>query len=373
MEITKDMPMKQKILILLWLIANINIFSNDLFTPKINHGELIELNVNTIAQTLGISEEDVKAHPPEKEGFGPIESYGEYHEFFQILSMIPRGFFIQDIPEEGLTFYRVMYEVEQQHAITDEVLCYERIFYQDRDTGEIILSYEDYMNYKARGWQLSTPEIEKGVMLIVRNGSYDGVMVYRLWYEDVYEMEDPPRYETKNRHEAFVYFFGDGEKTAVPDNFEDPDIHITASNPLIDRDDRFKYTIQNAFDQNPATSYVEDTEDDLMEVSISFSDEYYNALLDKNISIVSRRIINGYAQDGNLYQLNNRIKKEKSYELVDNFLDYQIMPRKYTELGVGYRIIVKDIYKGSKYNDTCLAEYDWKMNIGDWIFGGYDE
>ena len=62
-----------------------------------------------------------------------------------------------------------------------------------------------------------------------------------------------------------------------------------------------KYSIQNAFDGNPATSYVENTEDDLIRIAISAE-----GVFDKV------RLINGYAKNKELYYSNNRIKTVSS-------------------------------------------------------------
>jgi len=160
--------------------------------------------------------------------------------------------------------------------------------------------------------------------------------------------------------------------------------------------DTFKYTIQNAFDKNPATSYVEDTDDDLFSIRFVFAKELffqnYSRVIGKSLSINNISVINGYAANENLYFSNNRIKELiiSSYNLEnkkksDNFLK---------ELSKIYTGILKDnnlsfstiqipkekiysvtfsctqLYKGKKYNDTCLAEFDlYNKNVG-WLFGG---
>ena len=376
----------------LFILALISIFplcGEDLFTPKINHGELTRLDINSIASTLGISEDEVVAYPPEIDGFGPIDTHSEYKSQIYVDSMIPRGFFKQEIKEENLIFYRIMYEVNRTNELDYGTTTYQRIYYQDKETGEISLSYEDYMNFMILGRQLSTPEIQKGVMLIVRNGSYDGVMIYRLWNEKIYEMEGPPRYDLEKKHEAFVYFFKEGNKTAIPGKGFKPDITITASNPLLDGDDIFKYTIQNAFDQNPATSYVEDTEDDLIYISFKFNKR------EQTISYI--RIINGFAVS-KYYLLNNRIKdmlftinlfnkndflenkaKLPTFTFIDDNLNFQIIDRKadfpkYKLFPTsGFSIAVESVYSGTQWNDTCIAELDLKQLDSSWILGGDNE
>ena len=123
-----------------------------------------------------------------------------------------------------------------------------------------------------------------------------------------------------------------------------------------------KYSIQNAFDGNPATSYVENTENDMIEIRF-----YPGYVPDKQMAI-----INGYAQNNSLYKSNNRIKTFKdrsgrhSSELEDDCLDYQYVPWEENA------VISTDIYKGERYNDTCIAELNFLYHNG-WLFGDLNE
>ena len=123
-----------------------------------------------------------------------------------------------------------------------------------------------------------------------------------------------------------------------------------------------KYSIQNAFDGNPATSYVENTENDMIEIRF-----YPGYVPDKQMAI-----INGYAQNNSLYKSNNRIKTFKdrsgrhSSELEDDCLDYQYVPWEENA------VISTDIYKGEQYNNTCIAELNFLCN-NSWLFGDLNE
>ncbi|WP_420893971.1 NADase-type glycan-binding domain-containing protein [Treponema pedis] len=129
----------------------------------------------------------------------------------------------------------------------------------------------------------------------------------------------------------------------------------------MDKAHPFKYTIQNAFDGNPVTSYVEDTEDDTIKISL-YSKEL-------NLNCIKIKIINGYAQNEMLYKNNNRIKvidslneKSTAVTLKDENLKPQIIN------WIDYSFYVKDLYKGKKYNDTYIAELDFQSENGNWIF-----
>jgi len=141
-------------------------------------------------------------------------------------------------------------------------------------------------------------------------------------------------------------------------------IQINASNCLVDPNIPLRYSLQNAFDGDPATSYVENTEDDLIE--LEFSDIFRLGYINKIA------IINGYAENPSLYKENNRVKRIKrgddEISIIDGYLSYQFIdtPKK------PQWVIVTDIYKGEKYNDTCIAELNVKTDKG-WLFGDIDE
>lgn len=155
-------------------------------------------------------------------------------------------------------------------------------------------------------------------------------------------------------------------------------ISIQASHCLFDSKCPFKYSIQNAFDGNPATSYVENTEDDLMKIV------FRNISIRKNLQ-TKFAIINGYGTNVLLYENNNRIRNcglnnsdnnPFLIELKDNCLAYQINNIKrsddaYTGL---FEFIINDIFPGKKYKDTCIAELNFfNSNEKTWIFGDIDE
>lgn len=132
---------------------------------------------------------------------------------------------------------------------------------------------------------------------------------------------------------------------------------IEASNCLFDPKCPLKYSIQNAFDGNPETSYVENTEDDLMLIELPVDGG--------DVSEIA--LINGYATNEKLYFSNNRIKKlGKARVFQDGILSYQIIPC------FGNYLEFTDIYKGERYNDTCIAEINLRVNK-KWFYGDIDE
>jgi hypothetical protein len=137
---------------------------------------------------------------------------------------------------------------------------------------------------------------------------------------------------------------------------------IQASDCLVDPNIPLRYGLQSAFDGDPSTSYVENTKDDSFNIFIS------SLVSGEMCSISGISIINGYAANAGLYKANNRVKcvknafANKTYTLSDNDLEYQIIN---TDPSQSY--ITTANYRGEKYNDTCIAELDFKCPIG-WLF-----
>jgi hypothetical protein len=138
-------------------------------------------------------------------------------------------------------------------------------------------------------------------------------------------------------------------------------IEIGGSECLIDPRSPLRYGLASAFDNDPSTSYVENTEDDLMQIWIYIKPD----------DLIRCAIINGYAQNMTLYKNNNRIKSlwvdNYTTELHDNILSYQFLNNAYQCL------YISDVFKGEKYNDTCLAEYNVYVDEIGWLFGDINE
>jgi hypothetical protein len=97
-------------------------------------------------------------------------------------------------------------------------------------------------------------------------------------------------------------------------------------------------------------------------------------------------IKNGITENENLYYANNRVKKinlqfsqgeERVVELLDGKLDYQVCVINIKTEWV--KIIILDIYKGRKFNDTCISEIaleTWKhpseMDAQEKKYFGYE-
>jgi hypothetical protein len=182
-------------------------------------------------------------------------------------------------------------------------------------------------------------------------------------------MED--KREITKKSEGFWFYYDDAFMTRFPKSMdferESQAIRMEASFPLIDKERPFVYTLQNAFDGDERTAFVEDTEDNLLEVKITQPNKEPEPLPCKKL-----RVINGFASNERLYRSNNRIREIES-ENGDSF-SCKDGSRLYQESEwTSSQVIVKSLYKGEKYSDTCLAEIDFLIkSSGDkehWFCG----
>jgi hypothetical protein len=176
------------------------------------------------------------------------------------------------------------------------------------------------------------------------------------------------------------FTIGGKGKYALYEPQVDTDITITASDCLFDTRCPLKYSIQNAFDGDPATSYVENTDDDLMEIGFTILSPEM-----KNINLLT--LNNGYSKSSELYFANNRIKEFEiaSYKLVSQtelginkpvefICADKIMKNQSFGFGIKNRVGPLKIralstFKGIKFNDTCMAELNLQTKDKKWIFG----
>ena len=162
-------------------------------------------------------------------------------------------------------------------------------------------------------------------------------------------------------------------------------VSIKASQPLVDSKRPFMYSINNAFDGNTGTAYVENTDDNL----------FYISVWKKNINndfgkLENLQLYNGYCLNEHLFKLNSRIKnyalfinyittideiKYSNYiSIYENFLtdsyNQQIININYDKLPFStYYFEIKDYYKGEKYDDVCLSELNLYFSKIGYLFG----
>lgn len=367
-------------------------------TPHINKGKLTELTLEQAVKELQLSQKELQ--DINKEFYGVLEFNSNFPPVQEADFDSEVHIFKQMFKETNEIIYRVISRTKET-APFDRTGIFQKGYYTNGH-GKPNLIFADFYDTEAEtfGQSVTSVRLNYNFMPVIKNNKIAGIMIYGIERFDKENSIMEYTGSTRNLyHKAAVYWSDDFSTADLRNRYENnADIHIECSKPLIDEKDTFKYTIQNAFDKNPATSYVEDTDDDLFSIRFVFAKELffqnYSWVIGKSLSINNISVINGYAANENLYFSNNRIKELiiSSYNLEnkkksDNFLK---------ELSKIYTGILKDnnlsfstiqipkekiysvtfsctqLYKGKKYNDTCLAEFDlYNKNVG-WLFGGVE-
>jgi hypothetical protein len=116
-----------------------------------------------------------------------------------------------------------------------------------------------------------------------------------------------------------------------------------------------EYDVNYLFDNKSKTSWCTHVNNGI--------DEQIEISLKKRSLITALSIINGFGKNWKLYFYNNRVKKisivldnkiERVFYLSDSYDIEQLFP--INEYGSKINITIKDIYSGTKYQDTCLSE-----------------
>ncbi len=372
--------MKKYIQIFAALLSTTQLFA---FTPHINKGRVEEIGVAQAMRELQLSEKELK--DINKEFFGILQFNKNFPPVMEADFDSPVQIFRQTFAETNEVLYRVI-----SHAKEPEPFAHGGIFqkgYYSNGKGKPNLIFADFYDATGNvfGQSVTRVQYNYNFMPVIKKNKIAGIMIYGIerfdrlcslggeesWYERM-------GHERIVNHKAAVYWKEDFSTANLRNEYDNyADIYIKAAKPLIDENDTFRYTIQNAFDKNPATSYVEDTKDDLMYISFGTKE-----------SLQKIAIINGYAQNNDLYLKNNRVKKigcesinDKNYEVVinDRFVlkdfitTYQVLEiKQQSNFSCIPSIVVENIYEGNKYSDTCIAEIDYFFKKDGWLFGGVE-
>lgn len=292
----------------------------------------------------------------------------------------------EDIPDETgnfvLSVYRIMYDFKTTTNLNlnendkTERKCIGQILYVPSN-GKFI-QYDKliyFSDVRFKGLQ-STIGVEANNYQFRICGENVFSFKTKLWiyHSDHGLDEETMTFRTTRQNENIIY------RTKINNLIDKtPICEVKVDYPLIDKNNPFKYSVQNAFDGDPTTSYVEDTENDLF--SIEFLHYNYKSNF-VNDWFTKFKVINGYASTSNLYSNNNRIKEfiveneneNGDFEILsrfdckDNTMGYQLFDLKPNLFYFGLK--VNEIYKGIKYMDTALAEIDFYGKKNGWFFEG---
>lgn len=244
-----------------------------------------------------------------------------------------------------------------------------------------ILDLIDYNFFHYRGdhdgmWASSEVNVYEGIEVISRNNKIKGIMTHKSEVEvRTHVDEDGGRWtENKGFSNASYYEWNDLQN---PKKYElvknnvylfdrnNNHIQISSTRPLIDKKRPLMYTIQNAFDGNPATAYVEDTSSSNIGITIKMKEER---------SLLQLSIINGYGENKDLYQTNNSIKEleigndystNEVLKLNNIFTLQKVSTKLYKNSS--FCIFSRSLNSGSKYNDTCIAELNLFFKKFGWF------
>ncbi len=280
-----------------------------------------------------------------------------------------------------------------------------QMFYLPENQTAVVILPFCKMDADGYSWENGTDNKYEMIEIIQRNGNAKGFLLTRL--VDKIDHRDRPEengiYVEKYINTAEYYLFDDVIHNAT-ESFGTVKyagkystiryVSIEATQPLIDSKCPFRYTINNAFDGNSATAYVEDTKDDTFGLAVIFFKSFngkYNEGHDRKISHI--RFINGYAASEQLYFDNNRFSKISFMENINSEDEEEkeklrkTFWESYKDLALpdsreiytyelvepirfnSFTFMAEGIVKGNKYNDTCLAEFDMFDADKGWIFG----
>ncbi len=274
-------------------------------------------------------------------------------------------------PYENGTIYRMLsYDYDGRFGlwaeggyVDDQVFyldgLYQFVFIKNGSSTKCLGTYPVYEYYGDGGMDANVERhTYKNFSVISKNKNIRALLLTKTINSGLDFFREKRREVTKKSEGALLYF-DDDFMTNFPKSMDfekaNQAIRMEASFPLIDKERPFVYTLQNAFDGDERTAFVEDTEDNLLAVKITQPNK-------EPLPCKKLRVINGYASCERLYRSNNRIREIESengdsFSCKDGSLSYQ------ESEWTSSQVIVKSLYKGEKYSDTCLAEIDFLIKF----------
>ncbi len=137
---------------------------------------------------------------------------------------------------------------------------------------------------------------------------------------------------------------------------------VTASSELVEAKfaGKFLYPPINILDGDFKNTWCESVDGDGIGEAVTIEFE-------EPVSFDEIQVVNGFATDES-WEINNRIKtlqitqvagkhyQRKDYELQDGIKDWQSIKFEYPQTAQTIELAIKDVYKGTQYEDTCLDD-----------------
>lgn len=319
----------------------------------------------------------------EKLGVESTISYDwKNHEMYCLYDLQLIGIFVQKISSEY--FVRAFYQgkdivpekvkdgtFKQWYLNKEPVSITQKVYFND---GTYFIGFNDvYTEYKTFSYSIDEPDFFGFKLFGNFNVLGENLFCFTshnyCYTDDLNKGNSQAYFFRLDKNPTAWYYLAlfDSRRLMLVDSGEDIKTNFKCNGTgLIENNDIFKYSIINMFDNNPETSFVEDSEDD----NISFNLQYEI----EHSYIKGFKIINGYAKNEDTYFKNNQVK---TLEIIclDKVFSYtleQTLEPQFFELDLrnGYNIEVysTEIYPGTKYSDTCIAEFDI-LTIDGWIIG----
>ena len=202
---------------------------------------------------------------------------------------------------------------------------------------------------------------------------YNQMVRRTAFFHEIYEDDGEMKIKTHTTHK------GRNIPTSMIYTDIEPDFDIIIEKPerFVNRlrarsemkDENNRYSVWNIIDERPETAWVSGREKVIEMGFIPYMEgDCEDCLVEGSYKIEKIGIINGYAKNNDIFNKNNRVKQiglrygnhsssehYKKYTLKDTIamqyieFDKPVFMNKLT-------IWILDVYKGSKWNDTCISE-----------------
>lgn len=303
---------KHCLLIVLLGFLCMNLFSENYDERRILFGE----NYQAIQKISKESESIIK------DSYSNVLAFANEFHFFSDSSLIEHGVYKE--VHNSFVFYRFLFT--DNHSYGTFVFNYLQVFCLAYKNKLYILgsSYLHEKHLIEETIHVAEENIYSNYAVIQENGKFEIIMhqtkdKIETYYDYDGEVDSEETIKEQGEGVAYFYKLSDILKSieknnSITDTIAQVELkeYKTAhcESTLIDEKCPFMYTIQNAFDKNFETAYVEKSEDNDITISI---------VSDTKIRRVG--IINGFVKTPKLYASNNRIKKidinNKLFELKD--------------------------------------------------------